>query len=102
VYDAVSGNRIEARFALPVCKQYDTVQPCADSWCLLKIPELPGAGHGALPAKQGWATATPSSFRWRRQNVAGRQGVALFTPYRPLPVFRENLVLKSGNDVSGR
>jgi hypothetical protein len=53
VYDAVSGNRIEAPFALPVGKQYDTVQPCADSWCLLKIPELPGAGHGTLPAKQG-------------------------------------------------
>jgi hypothetical protein len=23
----------------------------------LKIPELPGAGHGTLPAKQGWVYA---------------------------------------------
>jgi hypothetical protein len=57
VYDAVSGNRIEAPFALPVGKQYTTVAPCADNWCLLNIPELPGAGHGALPAKQGWVYA---------------------------------------------
>jgi hypothetical protein len=57
VYDAISGNRIEAPFALAVDKQYETVQPCADSWCLLKIPELPGAAHGALPAKQGWVYA---------------------------------------------
>jgi hypothetical protein len=57
VYDAVSGNRIEAPFALAVGKQYETVQPCADNWCLLKIPELPGNAHGALPAKQGFVYA---------------------------------------------
>ena len=57
VYDAVSGDRIEEPFALPIGKQYETVQPCADSWCLLKIPELPGDAHGALPAKQGWVYA---------------------------------------------
>ncbi len=37
VYDAISGDRIEAPFALAVGKQYESVQPCADSWCLLKI-----------------------------------------------------------------
>jgi hypothetical protein len=57
VYDAVSGNRIEEPFALPVGKQYTTVAPCADNWCLLNIPELPGQGHGGLPAKQGWVYA---------------------------------------------
>jgi hypothetical protein len=57
VYDAVSGNRIEEPFALAVGKQYETVQPCADNWCLLKIPELAGGAHGALPAKQGWVYA---------------------------------------------
>lgn len=57
VYDAISGNRIEAPFHLAVNKQYETVQPCADSWCLLKIPELPGGAHGALPAQQGWVYA---------------------------------------------
>ena len=57
VYDAVQGNRIEAPFSLGVGKQYTTVQPCADNWCLLNIPELPGAGHGNLPAKQGFVYA---------------------------------------------
>lgn len=57
VYDGISGNRIEEPFALAVGKQYETVQPCADNWCLLKIPELPGGAHGALAAKQGWVYA---------------------------------------------
>lgn len=58
VYDAVGGNRIGGdTFFLDVGKQYTTVQPCADKWCLLNIPELPGAGHGTLPPKQGFVYA---------------------------------------------
>jgi hypothetical protein len=57
VYDAPSGNRIAAPFSLPVGKTYQTVQPCADSWCLLNIPELPGGAHPPLPAQQGWVYA---------------------------------------------
>lgn len=54
VFDAPSGNRIEAPFFLATGTQLKTVQPCADSWCLLAIPNLPGGQHGNLPPGQGW------------------------------------------------
>jgi hypothetical protein len=54
VYDTPEGNRLEAPFFLPGGHQYASVGPCADSWCLLKIPELPGGAHGGLPAGQAW------------------------------------------------
>ncbi len=57
VYDAISGNRIEAPFFLTVDRELQPVQPCADNWCLLTIPDLPGDAHGGLPAKQGWVYA---------------------------------------------
>jgi hypothetical protein len=55
VYDSPQGNRLEAPFFLPVGRQYATVSPCADNWCLLNVPELPGGAHGGLPAGQAWA-----------------------------------------------
>jgi hypothetical protein len=55
VYDTPQGNRLEAPFFLPVGRKYASVSPCADNWCLLNIPELPGGAHGGLPAGQAWA-----------------------------------------------
>jgi hypothetical protein len=55
VYDSPQGNRLEAPFFLPVGRQYAIVSPCADNWCLLNVPELPGGAHGGLPAGQAWA-----------------------------------------------
>jgi hypothetical protein len=54
VYDTPEGNRLEAPFFLPKDHQYASVKPCADNWCLLNIPELPGGAHGGLPAGQAW------------------------------------------------
>ncbi len=55
VYDTPEGNRLEAPFFLPADRQYASVSPCADIWCPLRIPELPGGAHGGLPAGQDWA-----------------------------------------------
>jgi hypothetical protein len=54
VYDAANGNQIEAPFFLEVGRTLDTVSPCTGDWCLLSIPDLPGAGHGKLPDNQGF------------------------------------------------
>ncbi len=54
VYDGPGGSRIEDPFFLAVGRSLEAVQPCADNWCLLKIPDLPGGAHGNLPAGQGW------------------------------------------------
>jgi hypothetical protein len=54
VYDAANGNRIEEPFFLEVGRTLDTVSPCTGDWCLLSIPDLPGAGHGQLPDNQGF------------------------------------------------
>jgi hypothetical protein len=55
VYDSKGGNQIGGDFfSLGVGSTYDTVQPCADNWCLLKIPGLPGGQHGQLSAGYGW------------------------------------------------
>jgi len=57
VYDAPQGNRLEAPFFLDNDSVLTTVKPCADNWCLLQIPDLPGGAHGNLPANQGWVYA---------------------------------------------
>lgn len=57
VYDGPGGSRIEDPFFLTVGRSLEAVQPCADNWCLLKIPDLPGGAHGNLPAGQGWVYA---------------------------------------------
>ena len=57
VYDAPEGNRLEAPFFLPADRQYASVSPCADIWCPLGIPELPGGAHGGLPAVQDRASS---------------------------------------------
>jgi hypothetical protein len=55
VYDSKGGNRIGGDgFFLEVGSTFDTAQPCADNWCLLKIPGLPGGPHGQLGAGYGW------------------------------------------------
>jgi hypothetical protein len=56
VYDAPegAGNRLEEPFFLDNDRVLATVQPCADNWCLLAIPDLPGGAHGNLPAGQAW------------------------------------------------
>jgi hypothetical protein len=56
VYDSKDdGNQIGGDFfSLGVGSTYDTVQPCADNWCLLKIPGLPGGPHGQLAEGYGW------------------------------------------------
>jgi hypothetical protein len=54
VYDAANGNHIEEPFFLEVGRTLDTVSPCTGDWCLLSIPDLPGAGHGKLPDNQGF------------------------------------------------
>jgi hypothetical protein len=54
VYDAANGNHIEEPFFLEVGRTLDTVSPCTGDWCLLSIPNLPGAGHGNLPDNQGF------------------------------------------------
>jgi hypothetical protein len=59
VYDSVGGNPIKDAdgvdfFIKPGDPNYETVQPCANNWCLLKIPKLPAGSHGNLPAGQGW------------------------------------------------
>src|SRR5262249_52745994 len=56
VYGAAGGDRIEEPFFLDVRRSLETVPPRTD-WCLLKIPDLPGGAHGALPAGQGWVYA---------------------------------------------
>ncbi|WP_164478589.1 hypothetical protein [Mycolicibacterium stellerae] len=54
VYDAPGGNRLEEPFFLDNDSVLTTVKPCADNWCLLQIPNLPGGAHGGLPAGQAW------------------------------------------------
>jgi hypothetical protein len=54
VYDSKGGNEIGDGFFLPVGSKFDTGDPCADNWCLLKIPALPGGPHGQLAAGFGW------------------------------------------------
>jgi hypothetical protein len=54
VYDSKGGNEIGEGFFLPVGSTFNTGDPCADNWCLLKIPDLPGGAHGQLSAGFGW------------------------------------------------
>lgn len=52
-YPEIGGTEIPG-FSLDVGRTLTTVQPCADNWCLLLIPDLPGGNHGNLPAGQGY------------------------------------------------
>jgi hypothetical protein len=51
VYPTIGGD--ETGFFLDIGRTLTTVQPCADNWCLLAVPDLPGGPHGDLPAGQG-------------------------------------------------
>lgn len=56
VYDSKdNGNRIGGDgFFLDVGQTFEIGDPCANNWCVLKIPGLPGGPHGQLSAGFGW------------------------------------------------